>query len=140
MQQQTIFLEPDWDLDFGKSPQLEMRLVQITDNGVYVLGIAHSSIQIGDTFRRVQWFHPQQVPGKRNGVEVARLRLEVVSLMAFHNALNRAPAGMNVGVEFVGDAAPLYDALEEQGWVYHERQYHNWADQVIEMPKLMLVK
>jgi len=140
MQQQTIFLEPDWDLDFGKPPQFELRFVQARTVGLYILGIAHSSIQIGDRFRRVDWYHPQRVPSTRDGMSLAGVRLRVVSLTSFHNVLNRVPAGMNVGIEFSGDATPLLNVLDEQGWLYSAGQYHQWVDQVVAMPKLILTR
>lgn len=140
MQQQTIFLEPDWDLDFGKPPQVELRLIQRTMTGLYALCIAHSAVRVGDTFRHMKWFQPQQVPNHHDGHLLAQIRLEVTSLVAFHNVLNRVSAGMNVGIEFSGDAEPLLEILEEEGWCNFQGQYHQWAENGQAMPKFLLVR
>ncbi len=117
-----------------------MRFVQMTSSGVYVLGVAHSSIQVGDRFHRVKWFPPREVPDAHSGQSLARVRLKVVSMTAFHNVINRAHAAMNVGIEFEGDGLPLLNALDEQGWCYDQGQYHQWAERVDAMPKLVLTR
>ncbi|MCA9914147.1 MAG: hypothetical protein KC496_12395, partial [Anaerolineae bacterium] len=136
MQQRTVFLQPDWDLDFGNSPQVEIRLVQPTMTGLYALCVAHSAVRVGDTFHRVEWFQPQQVPDHKHGRLLAEVRLEVTRLIAFHNVLNRASAGMNVGMELSGDGVSLLDVLQGQGWCYSDGLYHHWVETVQDMPKI----
>lgn len=140
MQHQTTFLEPDWDLDFGKPPQLELRLIQRAATGLYALCVAHSAVRVGDTFRRLEWFQPQQVPDRHSGHLLTQVRLEARSLVAFHNVLNRVSAGMNVGIELAGDPAALLRVLEDEGWCYINGHYHQWADSVQNMPKILLVR
>lgn len=138
MRQATVVLEPDWGLDFGKPPQFEIRMIQEQDGALFVLGVAHSSIKVGDRFHTLQQVPAQQIPDEHHGNALTTVHLRVKSITAFHNALNRANAGMTVALVLTGEWSTLPAVLQAEGWTYAAGQYHQWADAVEMMPKLLL--
>jgi|GEM_PF-7078259 len=140
MSQETIMLEPDWGIDFGKPPQLEIRFVEVRDDILYVLGVSHSSIKVGDRFRILRQFEPQANVQDTIGNHLAKLDLRVKSITAYHNQLNRVNADMTAGLELTGKWDNLLPVLEKIGWTQSESAGHQWRDTVTESEKLILTK
>jgi hypothetical protein len=130
-------LEPDWSLAFGKTPEIEIRFLRETNAHLYVLGISHSDIRVGDRLKSVYRY----APGTQDDREqLATLSLTVESIAAFHNHLNRVPADMTTALLLSGDYAPLLYLVERLDWVNAQGTYHQWSDRVTTMPRLTLAQ
>lgn len=138
MKQQTTHLEPDWSMDFGKVPEVEIRLVQTQHEGLYVLGITHSDVRVGDKFRGVYKYAPGHPMTHASRTSLMSVDLCVKTITSFHNRLNRIPAHMNVGLELAGDDTALLHLLHEECWTQSDNQYHQWAERVEDTVKLTL--
>lgn len=137
---QMITLEPDWGVDIDKKPQLEIRYVERRADGLYVLGISHSGIKVGDRFTCLLRFDPSTNVQDRLGDEIAGVSLRVESIMAYHNQLNRVNANMTAALFLSGDAAPLQAALNSLGWSGDGKNHHQWNDTVSDNDKLILTR
>jgi hypothetical protein len=135
MRQHTTMLEPDWSLTFGKVPEIEVRFLQESGGHLYVLGISHSDIRVGDRLRSVYRYAPGSMDDRQ---QLATLSLKVASIAAFHNHLNRVPANMTAALLLSGDYAPLLHLVERLNWVDTYGSYHQWSERVATMPRLTL--
>jgi len=138
MTQNVIELEPDWGISFGKSPELEIRFVEVRDSVLYALGITHSSIKIGDIFKVVNQYAAGHLVDEFSAQQVGAVNLRVKTITSFHNVLNRIPANMTVGIEFDGDWASLIEILMENDWSCDCDCCHQWSEEVLDMIKLTL--
>lgn len=133
-------LEPDWGMDIGKIPQFEIRHIEVRDTILYVLGVAHSSIKIGDRFTKVTRFAPQTNTQDAIGDDIATINVKVQTITAYHNHLNRIHADMTAGLELVGVWNTLLDNLEDIGWDTDKINSHQWQEQMLDSEKLILSK
>jgi len=132
-------LEPDWGFDFGKSPQFEIRFVEMRDDVLYVLGVAHSSIKLNDKFSLLLQFPPQTSIQEMLGETVLKLSLKVKSITAYHNRLNRINADMSAALELTGEWTGLLAQLKSLGWSTDTLNSHQWRD-VTDAEKLILTR
>jgi hypothetical protein len=140
MRQNQVILEPNWGLDSGQPPQLEMRFIKRRAGQLYVLGITHSAIALGDTFTKICQYAPHENPQVNAGQALDSVRLKIVSITAYHNQLNRANVDMTVGVLLKGDTYPLLARLGAQNWTNADGQYHQWRDTITATHKLILTR
>ncbi|MGJ3237161.1 MAG: hypothetical protein ACFE0Q_00500 [Anaerolineae bacterium] len=113
----NVTLEPDWGADFGQPPKFEIQEVKVCETSVYVSGIAHSAIKVGDRFRMVQALIPET-----NTLMIINLRVRAIK--AYHNILNRLNAHMVAELELTGDSTSLLALLKQQGWVVTAPNQH----------------
>lgn len=137
MRSQTV-LQPDWGVAFGRAPEIELRVVSERPGGLYILGITHSSVRLGDIFRGVYRYQPRQVVPQDTRLQLAKVMLRVKSIAAFHNQLNRIPAHNTVGIEATGDYMDLLHLLHEECWYDGDGQFHQWAEHVEQATKITL--
>lgn len=118
MPRNNMILEPDWGIDFGKMPQFEIRYLEKRRETLYVDGMAHSAIQIGDVFKLLMPL------GSETGVNAAvtTLELKVESITAYHTSLNRINAEMRAGLIMSGACDTLFQALRAAGWSGEDSQ------------------
>lgn len=137
MRSETI-LEPDWGVAFGKVPEIELRVVSEKRKMLHVLGITHSNVRLGDTFRCVYKYQAHQVVQQDKRLHLADVVLRVKTITSFHNQLNRIPAHMTVGMELSGEYMDLLHFLHEECWHRGNGQFHQWADRVEKATKITL--
>ncbi|MGB7339651.1 MAG: hypothetical protein WBC91_12225 [Phototrophicaceae bacterium] len=140
MKKKKIMIEPDWGMDIGKIPQFEIRHIEVRDTLLYVLGVAHSAIKIGDRFNKVIRFAPQTNTQDALGDEIANINVKVQTITAYHKHLNRINTDMTAGLELVGVWDTLLDALTDAGWVTDYINSHQWREYVLDSEKLILTK
>lgn len=137
---QHITLEPDWGFDIGKTPQFEIRYVEQRERFIFVLGISHSGIKVGDRFKVLRRFDPQDNIQDRMGEDVVHITLRVDAIHAYHNQLNRINADMTAALHLVGDGDSLQTALDDLGWTGDGRNHHQWNTRVSDNHKLILTR
>ncbi|MEO0597378.1 MAG: hypothetical protein AAF126_14820 [Chloroflexota bacterium] len=135
---QHITLEPDWGFDIGKTPQFEVRFVEKHEDYIFVLGISHSGIKVGDRFKVLRRFNPQENIQDRIGDDLVHISLRVAEIHAYHNQLNRINADMTAALHLVGDAESLQATLDDLGWTGDGRNHHQWNERVSDNDKLIL--
>lgn len=135
------YLEPDWSLSFGTEPEIEIRWVEVQGDNLYVLGIVHSDISVGDKFTSIHQYAPAQVLEDAKPHIVGKVALRVETITAFHNTLNRIPSDQTAGLILSGNWEPLVQSLTELGWEEHAPlQFHQWQDRVENTKKLTLAR
>jgi len=117
-----------------------MRFIKRRAGQLYVLGITHSAIALGDTFTKICQYAPHENPQVNAGQALDSVRLKIVSITAYHNQLNRANVDMTVGVLLKGDTYPLLARLGAQNWTNADGQYHQWRDTITATHKLILTR
>lgn len=140
MTHKTIKLEPDWGVDFGQSPQLEIRHIEDRKGRLYILGVSHSAIKIGDKLKTLQCFPTYANPQDVIGIDLMTLNLRVISITAYYRQLNRINAGMTVGIELEGNWSNLFSVLCEHGWTMDNNKSHQWCDNLLKTEKLILTR
>lgn len=135
-----VHLEPDWGFDFDKNPQFEIRFVEIRDDSLYVLGVAHSSIKLRDKFNKLVCFPAQANTQDTLGEKLLKVSLKVRVITAYHNRLNRINASMNAALELSGNWDGLLEMLESIGWSTDTLNSHQWQDDVTLNEKLILTR
>lgn len=140
MKRKTMTLEHDWGIDFGKPPQIEVRLLEVQGNNLYLIGITHSTIKIGDIFTKICLYSARQNPDDTICDAPETISLKVRSISAFHNSLSQANADMTVAMVLQGDTIPLTDMVDMLDWTFDNGQYHQWTDTLAEATKMILTK
>ena len=139
LRKQKTPLDLDWSLAVGTVPEMELRWVEVQGDDVYVLGIAHSDISVGDTFTHIHQYAPNQVLQDAAPHFIDHINLHVETITAFHNQLNRISSGQSAGLLLSGHWAPLVQSLTVLGWDEHApRQFHQWQDRLEHTTKLTL--
>ena len=138
MKRKTMTLEPDWGIDFGKPPQIEVRLVEVQGNNLYVIGITHSTIKVGDIFTKICIYSARQNPEDTICDAPETISLKVRSISAYHNSLSQVNTDMTVGMVLQGDATPLTEMIDLLDWTFDAGQYHQWTDKLSEATKMIL--
>ncbi len=105
-------IEPDWGMDIGKSPQLEIQTVNVHDGVLHVLGRVVNSIKVGDRFKHVEH---STADASDDEVAVATVNLRVKSISAYRKNLNRVNAGMSAELQLTGEWDALLDIVDQQG-------------------------
>lgn len=137
---QITHLEPDWSLAFGTRPEIELRWVEERGDHLYVLGIVHSDISVGDKLTQVQHYAPQAVLADATPHTIAHVALRVKTITAFHNNLNRVPSDQTAGLILSGEWQGLTACLTQLGWQHQPGQYHQWCERVEDALKLTLAR
>lgn len=140
MKRQIKMVEPDWGIDFGKPPQIEVRLVEVQGNNLYIIGITHSTIKVGDIFTKICLYSARQNPDDTICDAPETINLKVRSISAYRNSLRQVNADMTVGMVLQGDTEPLTEMIDMLDWTQDNGQYHQWTDTISEATKMILTK
>lgn len=140
MSKNKTILEPDWGFDICKFPQFEIRHIDVRRDTLFVLGVAHSAIKVGDRFTNISRFAPQENTQDRIGNLLITVNLKVASITAYHQTLNRINADMTAGLELTGNRENILETFHRNGWTIESDKGHQWHESVLESEKLILTQ